>query len=247
MYFRLSAIRLAAFHSKVKSDLCDLINRDAIRVVIPAYNAENEIPSLLKDILRHIPLEQVIVVDDGSHDRTGSMASSFGATVVRHTSNRGKGAALQSGLKSAFNQPSVDACLMIDADGQHDPEFIPAFWDAYISRGGDLIIGARQLNLKVMPLMRVLSNRITSFLISAKVGQPILDSQCGYRLISRRIFSAIDFESQGFEIESEMVIKANQLGMNIVWVPISTIYNNEKSYIKGFRDTFGFIRTWLRY
>jgi len=192
-------------------------------------------------------MAHVIVVDDGSHDRTAQLANALGATVVRHTENRGKGAALQSGLKAAFDQPRVQACITIDADGQHDPQFIPAFLDAYANNAGDLIIGARRLNPRVMPLMRVLSNRITSFLISTKIGQPILDSQCGYRLISRRIYSAVNLDSKGFEIESEMVIKAGRLGMKIQWLPISTIYDDETSYIKGFRDTFRFIMTWFRY
>ena len=187
------------------------------------------------------------MVDDGSHDQTAQLAISSGATVVRHTKNLGKGAALQSGLKAGFDQPRVQACITIDADGQHDPQFIPAFLDAYANHAGDLIIGARKLNPSVMPIMRVLSNRITSFLISMKIGQPILDSQCGYRLVSRSVYSAVYFDSKGFEMESEMVIKVGRLGMKIRWVSISTIYDNETSHIKGFRDTFRFIMTWFRY
>lgn len=98
----------------------------------------------------------------------------------------------------------------------------------------------------VMPITRVLSNRITSALISAKIGQRVLDSQCGYRLISRNAYSQISLDSDGFEIESEMLIKAGRLGMKISWIPISTIYSKEKSYIRGFRDSSRFIRTWFK-
>jgi len=135
----------------------------------------------------------------------------------------------------------------MDADGQHEPKYIPAFLDSYNEIAGDLIIGARRISPAVMPLMRVLSNRLTSALIGAKIGRRILDSQCGYRLINRKAYSQIQLDCDGFEIESEMLIKAGRLGMKILWVPISTIYSKEKSYIKGFRDTFRFIKAWFKY
>jgi glycosyltransferase involved in cell wall biosynthesis len=216
-------------------------------VVIPAYNAEGSIKDLLQSISKHVPLAQVIIVDDGSSDRTSQITCSVGAKVVRHLMNRGKGAALRSGLKAAFEEPSVLACITLDADGQHEPAHIPEFLSSFHDHCGDLIIGARRISPVVMPIMRVLSNRITSALISAKIGQKILDSQCGYRLINRQVYSRISLDSDGFEIESEMLIKAGRLGMKISWVPISTIYSGERSYIKGFRDTLRFIKTWLKF
>jgi glycosyltransferase involved in cell wall biosynthesis len=216
-----------------------------VRVVIPAYNAEDTIKPLLSSICNYIPAGQVIVVDDGSRDRTSSITRAAGAIALRHEANCGKGAALQTGLREAFKDESVQACIMLDADGQHEPNFIPDFLAALRNGQGDLIIGARHLHPRKMPLARVFSNRITSVLIAAKIGQRILDSQCGYRLISRKAFGSLEIESLGFEFESEMILKAGRQGLKISWVPISTIYGSEKSYIHGLRDTWRFIRTFF--
>jgi len=155
------------------------------------YNAEDSINDLLLSISKHLPLDQVYVVDDGSSDRTSQIACSLGVNLVRHPTNCGKGVALRSGLKSAFEESNVLACITMDADGQHEPVHIPDFLSSFHDQSADLIIGARRMGPAVMPIMRVLSNRITSLLISAKIGQKILDSQCGYRLINEELVKSL--------------------------------------------------------
>lgn len=203
--------------------------------------------SLLQGVLRFIPLTQIVVVDDGSGDDTSIIARAMGVQALRHAKNLGKGAALKSGLREAFQNDAVRACITMDADGQHEPYFIPKFMATMQAERVDLVIGARRLSFREMPILRVLSNRITSALISIKLRQPIRDSQCGYRLISRKAFSELQLSRDGFDLESEMLIQAGQLGLKIVWLPISTIYSKEKSHIRGLRDTLRFVKTYLSF
>lgn len=218
-----------------------------VSVVIPAYKAESSIKSLLVGVAKHLPLNRVFVVDDGSPDQTSRIALAAGAQVLRHSVNRGKGAALQSGLNAAFADSATQACITMDADGQHQPEYIPDFLDAFERNSAELVIGARRFDPLVMPVMRVLSNRLTSALVGAKLGQPVQDSQCGYRLMSREAFSLLSFDNTGFAMESEMLLKAGRAGMRMNWIPISTVYGAEKSHIHAFRDTLAFIKVWLKY
>ncbi len=213
--------------------------------MIPAFNAESTLTSLLQGVSQFIPLTQIIVVDDGSGDGTSSIARAMGVQPLRHAKNLGKGAALKSGLREAFKNDEVKACITMDADGQHEPHFIPRFMAIMQAERGDLVIGARRLSLREMPILRVMSNRLTSALISLKLGQPIQDSQCGYRLISRKAFSELQLSSDGFDLESEMLMKAGRAELKIVWLRISTIYCEEKSHIRGLRDTWRFVKTYL--
>ena len=217
-----------------------------LRVVIPAFNAGDFLENLLRGVFRYVAAEQVIVVDDGSYDQTASITQCMGAQILKHTVNRGKGAALKYGLHEAFKDGQVGACITMDADGQHEPQFIPDFIKTMEGAQGDLIIGVRRLHPAVMPWPRVLSNRLTSSLMSAKLGRAIPDSQSGYRLITRRAFELLKLSDNGFELESQMLIEAVRAGLKIAWIPISTIYADEKSSIRGVRDTWRFIRTYLR-
>jgi len=218
-----------------------------VRIVIPAYNAGQSLGPLLLEIERHVPARQIIVVDDGSSDHTAAAAQAKHCELVRHSRNQGKGAAIQSGLRVAFADHRVCACVLMDADGQHEAQFIPRFLAAIEAQQGDLIIGRRTLNPRVMPWPRVLSNRMSSALLRVKLRMPVFDSQCGYRAITRRAFEGIALESAGFDAETEILIKVARAGFSIAWLPISTVYNRESSHIRGFRDTWRFIKAWARF
>ncbi len=217
-------------------------------IVIPAYNAQTSLPKLLESI-RRLPQkpQSIIVVDDGSTDDTARVASGFkNVEVIRLTSNRGKGQALRSGMKHFLQHHSGDFLLLMDADGQHAAESIPLFLKHAETNRFDIIIGHRSRKVGVMPLARIFSNTMSSLITSWVVGQKILDSQCGFRLLRRSVVQEIPLTEDGFQIETELIVKAAKRGFSIGFVPIPTIYNGEKSYIKHVNDTMHFLNIILK-
>ncbi|MDD5556251.1 MAG: glycosyltransferase family 2 protein [bacterium] len=212
--------------------------------VIPAYNEEKRVAGVVRGALRHLPA--AIVVDDGSSDGTARAAAAAGAALIRHGANRGKGAALETGLRRAFDD-GFDAAVILDADGQHDPGEIPRFLEAAGSSGADIVVGNRMEERGRMPLVRYLTNRVTSFFVSRLAGRPIPDSQCGFRLVDRRAFDRMRLSTARYETESEMLIQAGRAGCAIASVPVRTIYGDEKSRINPLVDTLRFIRLTARY
>jgi glycosyltransferase involved in cell wall biosynthesis len=205
--------------------------------LIPAYNEAARVADVVQAARAHLP---VWVVDDGSTDDTAARAQDAGATVLRQTPNLGKGAALQTGFRRALAE-GMEAVLTLDADGQHDPAEMPKFLEAYAAQRADLIIGAR--DFRQIPWVRRLANTLGRRSFSWALGQPILDNQSGYRLISRRLLQAtLNSRERGFEFEVEMIVTCVARGFELLWVPIRTIYANEPSHINPWRHTVNFIR-----
>ncbi|NLE44697.1 MAG: glycosyltransferase family 2 protein [Chloroflexi bacterium] len=210
---------------------------DHIIAVVPAWNEGVRIKPVLEGILTHL---LVLVVDDGSHDDTVAVAESVGAAVVRHSQNRGKGAALVTGFQWALAH-GYEAALTLDADGQHDPNEIPKFVAAYENGVGDLIIGRR--SFRKMPFPRPVTTPVGTWLLSMALKQPIYDNQSGYRLYTRRCMESIKPTTTGFEFEVEVIVQAVCNGIPIGWVDIQTIYNIDKvSYFHPVHDTVRFLR-----
>lgn len=212
--------------------------------LVPAYNEEARVAGVVRGARRRLPA--AIVVDDGSSDATAAVAEKAGAEVIRHPVNRGKGAALRTGMERAFGE-GFDAVLILDADGQHDPDEIPRFLAAAEQTGAEIVVGSRMEKAAGMPRVRYITNRFTSALISKIAGRRIPDSQCGYRLIRERAFRAMTFRTTRYDTESEMLIEAGRAGCGIVSVPVRTIYGTEKSRIHPLKDTVRFFRLVARH
>lgn len=213
------------------------IPNTSVTALIPAFNAAQSLSKLLVQVKKHLP--NVLVVDDGSTDNTAEAARQGGASVIRLERNRGKGNALRAGFKAVLESGST-AVLTLDADGQHDPERIPDFLK--LVSPDALIVGYREARLKKMPFPRILSNQITSTMLSMLTGEKLRDSQSGYRLIGRNILSKVELETDHFETESELLLKAARLGYRPQFLPIPTCYDGERSFMRPALDTARFIR-----
>ncbi len=208
-----------------------------ILVLIPAYNEAESIGAVVKKSVMCLP---VLVVDDGSNDETATIAEEAGATVLRCTSNQGKGAALRAGFRWAL-EAGYEAVLTLDADGQHDPAEIPKFLQSHAEQAADLIIGAR--SFRDMPCVRRVANFVGCQLLSWVLGDKIRDNQSGYRLISQPLMEkTLASPECGFEFEVEMLVTCLLAKLHLAWVPIRTIYAGESSHIVPWRHTANFFR-----
>lgn len=202
-----------------------------IYIVVPAYNEAKRIGKVLRDLKKtKLP---VIVVDDGSKDKTYQVAKRYGFIVLRHGINLGKGAAMKTGATAAFKL-GADAVIFIDSDGQHRISDLPQFVGALKTGKADVVFGVRDL-LKI-PFVRRAGNSVASLLVSALFDIRVLDLLCGYRAITRKAFRKINWKSSGYSVETEMVAMAGKYRLKHCEVAISTVYYDK---FKGLSPTEG--------
>lgn len=211
---------------------------DKILILIPAYNEGRHIAAVVTSALKFgLP---VWVVDDGSKDDTAANAEAAGAVLVHQIPNQGKGIALRAGFRQALDA-GFEAVITLDADGQHDPAEIPLFLQAFQDQQPDLVIGRR--TFEHMPFSRRLGNTLGQMFFSWAMRQPVYDNQSGYRLIGRRLMQeTLNSTEEGFEFEVEMIVISARKGFKLAWVPIRTIYGDEKSHIQPLKHVLNFIR-----
>lgn len=214
---------------------------EKISVLIPSYNEAKAIGGITRE-LRTKGLS-VCVIDDGSADETSSIAKSAGAFVIRHEKNKGKGASLIDGFAYALKE-GFAAALVMDGDGQHVVSDVDNFFKKMDETGADIVIGNRMSDTAIMPIARKLTNKFMSYLISRMCGHDIPDTQCGFRLIKRRVLESVSLNSSNYEIESELLLKAAKNGFKIE--SVKTIYEDEESRINPFVDTIRFIAFLVR-
>lgn len=216
-----------------------------IAAVIPAYNEAKHIGEVVRRTRQQ--LEKVLVVDDGSADKTAERAREAGAEAIVHPKNFGKGETIKTGLRHWLER-NVDLVIILDADGQHRPEEIDRFTIAATSADKpQLILGTRMNDVESMPLVRRIVNRWMSKRISAVCGQEIPDTQCGFRMLHRQLIPELLGGAARFDYETEMLIIASRKGYRIASVPVSTVYSDEVSSIHPVRDTIRFFKLMQQY
>jgi len=198
--------------------------RSDIIVLIPAYNEELTITSIV--MLSKKFSDRVIVVDDGSRDRTSELAIMAGAEVIRSETNMGKAEALMTGFQRC-RELHTKCIVMIDGDGQMDPALIPQITAPVLKGEADLVIGSRFLgdDLKNIPRYRKLGLWVLNRVVNFSSSSNITDSQSGYRALSHSALDNITLNSNKYNIESDMIIHLQEKGMRIVEVPVSIRYD----------------------
>ena len=205
-----------------------------VAAVIPAYNEARTIGEVVAGL---VPLVgRVIVVDDGSGDATADRAESAGAEVIRHGSNLGKGAAVRSGLRVAL-AGQFSHVLLLDGDMQHLPDEAARLLAEAERTSADLVVGERVFDRATMPLSRYYANRVGSRVLSWFVGVPLGDTQSGFRVFRADLLRNMPLRATGYEVETEMLVKAGRLGAHIARVPVSAVYGTGESKLRPVRDT----------
>jgi glycosyltransferase involved in cell wall biosynthesis len=204
--------------------------------LIPAFNEASHIGRVVEGARSYV--DAVIVIDDGSSDGTAEVARQAGAFCIEAPLNRGKATALHLGFAHAQAENFTHA-ITLDGDGQHLPEDIPALLRVAAETEADLVIGARPFDRALMPRARYYSNTIGSRWASALVGQPIHDSQSGFRLFRLASLARTKLRSRRYEFEMEVLIKMGRAGCTIAHAPIHMVYDNgqARSKMKPVRDT----------
>ena len=194
--------------------------------IIPAFNEEEALPDVIAKTLKYV--DKVIIVNDGSIDKTAEVAIEAGAEVINHSTNLGKGEALKSGFKAVGNDSII---ITIDGDGQHNPDEIPDLIKPIIENGADLVNGSRYMNgpEENTPAYRRVGQRVLDIATNISAGITVTDSQSGFRAFAPKSKSCFRFKETGFGIESEMLVDAAEAGLKIVEVPITVRYDVDGS------------------
>jgi len=191
-----------------------------ISIIVPAYNEERKIEATLKRIAAVPIIKEVIVVDDGSKDRTAAKARKY-AKVIRQKTNRGKGAAMRAGAKIAKGRILV----FIDAS-QFEPREITRLLDEMKKAGADMVVGIR--NFDVIPWHRRVTNNLTKLAILIGTGRHISDALSGFRAIKKKEFLALQTKEERYCIESEINFLAFGNGLKVAEVPVTVTYHEER-------------------
>lgn len=213
-------------------------------VVIPAFQEEATIGGLVQACRALPEAPHVMVVDDGSTDRTAALAAASGAEVVRHRSNQGKGAALATGFARALVAGAAGVATL-DGDGQHQPADLSLLFACVALWPQRIIIGSRRASRHAMPPARYIANRVADFWVSWAAGWPIDDSQSGLRVYPADFLRQINCGSslsRGFGFESEILIVGGRLGFQTVAVPIFPIYGRQLARRSHFRPFWDIVR-----
>jgi glycosyltransferase involved in cell wall biosynthesis len=189
-----------------------------IFAIIPGYNEQTHIREIIKETKKYTP--NIIVVDDGSKDKTSEEARKEDIIVLKHIINLGKGAALKTGCDYAVKQ-GAKKIVVLDADAQHEPTEIPRFLSELDN--ADVVLGYRERN-KAMPSILRLGNGFINKITKLLYGIEVRDTQSGYRAFTSEAYKKIRWKSSNYSMESEMIANIGKKKLKYKEIPIKTIY-----------------------
>jgi glycosyltransferase involved in cell wall biosynthesis len=205
--------------------------RPTVMVAIPAFNEAKYLGSVVLEAFQYAAY--VVVVDDGSSDRTAAIARLAGASVIVHERNQGYGRAIQTILRHARSK-SPDLLVIMDGDGQHDASEIPRFVKAY-QEGYEVVLGSRQIDSARIPRLRRAGQSVISWFARILSRTSVPDSQCGFRGFSRKAVLALEPREDGMAISTEIISETVRMGLKIGEVPVSAIYTEDGSTLNPVR------------
>lgn len=226
-----------------------------ILVIIPAYNEEKRIASVIRGVKDHLPLAEVLIVDDGSHDKTRWAVIEAGAKVLSHPMNLGYGAALQTGYKFALDK-GYEAIVQMDGDGQHDPSFVPELFGVVQRGEADVVIGSRFLETRSTiladkiyqaPFIRRLGMRVFGTITSLIIQQKITDSTSGYQAMNCKVLEWVSSDKFPWDYpDADVLIMLHRAGFRIKEVPVHMFENRDgKSMHSGWRPIYYVFKMFL--
>jgi glycosyltransferase involved in cell wall biosynthesis len=193
-------------------------------VIIPAHNEETTIGEVIKKTKKYVPSNRIVVVDDGSNDKTAEKAEKNNVAVLRHVVNLGKGAALKTGCEYAISK-GADVLIAMDADGQHKPQDIPRLLRALKDK--DIVFTYRAFNSHEMPLILRFGNWFIQLVSNMLFEIKIEDTQCGFRAFTKEAYKKIKWSVSDYSVESEIIAKTGKNHLKFVQVPIETTYTDK--------------------
>lgn len=191
-------------------------------IVLPSYNEAKYIANVIKKI-KNQKLD-FIIIDDGSSDKTFEIVKKHTDNVLRHKINLGKGAALKTGCEFAFKKMNADAVIFMDSDDQHDSQELQYFVKE-LKKGSQLVFGVREFG-RQMPLIRIMGNRLASYLVFLLFGKYIPDIPSGYKAMTKKVYKKINWQASDYGVELEIAVKTAKYKLEFSIVPISTIYHD---------------------
>jgi glycosyltransferase involved in cell wall biosynthesis len=192
-----------------------------VLVVVPAHDEEESLAATLAEVRAKAPGVDVLVVDDGSHDRTGEIARGLGVALVRHPVNLGVGGALQTGFRFGCLH-GYDVVVQLDADGQHDPAYLPALLAPVTAGRCNVAIGSRYVERTGYraPLNRRLGMLLFSAVVRVAVGQRIADTTSGFRAYDRSVMEVCQYEFPKDFPDAPLLIALARRGFRLLEVPV---------------------------
>lgn len=193
-----------------------------IYIVIPVFNESSVIAQVIQDIKKSGYMH-IIVVDDGSMDATYSNSRLEGVVTLRHKINRGKGAAVKTGITAA-TLLDAEIIVTMDGDGQHNPADIEKLITPILDGTADVVLGSRLITTKDMPFIKVIANKIGNLVTLLLYGLHVSDSQSGFRAYSKYAVSKIDIKADKYEYDSKVLREIKNNRLRYVEVPIDVLY-----------------------
>jgi glycosyltransferase involved in cell wall biosynthesis len=231
------------------------MSRSRVLVVVPAFEEELSLPGLLDELRARAPEVDILVVDDGSRDRTGRAARDRGVPVVRHPVNLGVGAALQTGFRYAVER-GYEVGVQIDADGQHDPAFLSALLEPVLDGRCDVAIGSRYVarTLYRAPVARRLGMMMFSLVVRIAVGQRIADTTSGFRAYRRPVMEACQHDFPRDFPDAPLLIALARRGFRLLEVPVEmrgrragrSFYTLGKSLYYPYKNLLASLMAWIQ-
>ncbi len=205
-------------------------------VVVPVYNEVSVIPDVVGE-LRQSGNFTVIIVDDGSFDNSYRVAKELGVVVIRHKINRGKGAAVKTGIEVA-KRLNADIVVTMDGDGQHDPLDLAVLIKPIIEEGYDVVLGSRLMDHNGMPAIKIIANKVGNLFTWLFYGIFVSDSQSGFRAFSKYAIQVIDTKADKYEYDSKVIREIKNNRLKFVEVPVKVRYTE---YSMGKKSKQGFV------